>query len=287
NGSEYLKSFISHQTILKGGAIHFEMGARPNPKWGTASQDRLHTRKLAETVQKPYCRIAENYFFDRAKVTLGSETPGAKIYYTLDGSTPSKGSLLFRSPFQIDQTTVIRYFACREGLQPSSEVSSRLEKLEPIPLKVMTDYSRQPLAPGLQYKYFEEHIMKVDELDQLIPKKRGIVDGLSIAPRDQDALFAFIWEGLIRIPTDGVYTFYLSCNDGGVLYLDGQRFIDQDGPHTAVPMEKTVLLKAGIYRIGEKYFQMGGAFSNQVLWKGPGIRKGEIPATVLFHPVHP
>jgi hypothetical protein len=44
-----------------------------------------------------------------------------------------------------------------------------------------------------------------------------------------------------------------------------------------------VALKAGIYKIGEKYFQMGGGFSNTVSWKGPGIRKEVIPASVLFH----
>jgi len=48
-------------------------------------------------------------------------------------------------------------------------------------------------------------------------------------------------------------------------------------------MSKTVRLKKGTYKIGEKYFQMGGGFENTVSWKGPGIRKEVIPPEVLFH----
>jgi len=65
--------------------------------------------------------------------------------------------------------------------------------------------------------------------------------------------------------------------------MDGKRFIDKDGPGTATPSSRMVALKAGIYEIGEKYFQMGGGFSNTVSWKGPGIRKAVIPRSVLFH----
>ena len=125
--------------------------------------------------------------------------------------------------------------------------------------------------------------MYVDELDKLKPKKIGITPYFSIEERENDGLFAFAYSGFITIPKDGVYTFYLSTNDGGVLYMDGKRFIDADGPRTATPSSRTVALKAGTYRIGEKYFQMGGGFSNTVSWKGPGIRKEVIPASVLFH----
>ena len=39
----------------------------------------------------------------------------------------------------------------------------------------------------------------------------------------------------------------------------------------------------GKYKIGEKYFQMGGGFANTISWKGQGIMKELIPSSVLFH----
>lgn len=65
--------------------------------------------------------------------------------------------------------------------------------------------------------------------------------------------------------------------------MDGKRFIDADGPRTTTLSSRTVALKKGVFMIGEKYFQMGGGYSNTVSWKGPGIEKQLIPASVLFH----
>ena len=139
------------------------------------------------------------------------------------------------------------------------------------------------LKPGLKYKYYEEDVLYVDELEKFKPKKIGVTPNFSIEERENDGLFGFIYSGFIKIPKDGVYTFFLSTNDGGVLYMDGKRFIDKDGPGTATPLSRIVNLKAGTYKIGEKYFQMGGGFANTISWKGPGITKEVIPASVLFH----
>ena len=35
NGVEFNQTAISHQQILKGGVLHFVMGAQPNKNWGT------------------------------------------------------------------------------------------------------------------------------------------------------------------------------------------------------------------------------------------------------------
>ena len=36
NGSEYNKPWITHQDIIKGGALVFKMGAKPNKLWGNS-----------------------------------------------------------------------------------------------------------------------------------------------------------------------------------------------------------------------------------------------------------
>ncbi|RUT79094.1 GH92 family glycosyl hydrolase [Ancylomarina longa] len=40
NGQDYKKSFITHKDIVKGGTLTFEMGAKPNPDFGKAPEDR-------------------------------------------------------------------------------------------------------------------------------------------------------------------------------------------------------------------------------------------------------
>ena len=283
NGKKHTRSWISHRDIINEGELIFEMGDKPNYEWGTSPKDRPKTEKLVDAVSMPYCRIKENYFFDKATVEMGCDTKGAKIYYTLNGDEPTENSRLYTGPFTINRTTTIRFFAEKDGLMPSFPVTATIKKMKKIDYANLHNYEGIELKPGLKYKYYEEHVLYVDELDKFKPKKTGITPNFSIADRDNNGLFAFIYDGYISIPRDGVYTFYLLTNDGGVLYLDGKRFIEMDGPRTASPMSETIRLRKGVYKIGEKYFQMGGGFENTVSWKGPGIRKEVIPPDVLFH----
>jgi len=48
-------------------------------------------------------------------------------------------------------------------------------------------------------------------------------------------------------------------------------------------MTRTISLRTGLYSIKQKYFQIGGGLFDQVDWEGPGIKRQEIPAGVLFH----
>ena len=283
NGKAYTKSWFSHQAIVDGGKLVFQMADKPNFDWGTSITDRPTTKEFVATVTMPYYKIKENYFFDKATITLGSETGGAKVYYTTDGSEPTKRSKLYTKPFEINKTTEIKFFAAKDGLLTTTVVAAKIEKLKKIEITYFKNYGGIPLKPGLKYKYYEEDVLYVDELEKFTPKKIGVTPNFSIEERDNDGLFGFIYSGYIKIPKDGVYTFFLSTNDGGVLYMDGRRFIDKDGPGTSTPLSRTVNLKAGTYKTGEKYFQMGGGFSNTISWKGPGIKKEVIPPSVLFH----
>lgn len=54
------------------------------------------------------------------QVSLSLDTPGAQVYYTLDGSAPSAESgTPYRQPFTIDSTTTIKALGIRRGWQNS------------------------------------------------------------------------------------------------------------------------------------------------------------------------
>ncbi len=57
-------------------------------------------------------------------VTLQSATPGAAIYYTLDGSTPTTASTLYQAPFLVDSSLTVKALATASGDAPST-VSSQ------------------------------------------------------------------------------------------------------------------------------------------------------------------
>lgn len=80
-------------------------------------------------------------FSDQLTVTL-SATPAVPVYYTLDGSTPSKSSTVYSQPITLTSTTTLRtYTVTDEGAE--KEQSFKYEKrevIEPINGQLNTEY---------------------------------------------------------------------------------------------------------------------------------------------------
>ena len=270
NGNSYTKSWFDHSVITKGGELVFEMGENPNQDWGKLKDDRPTTQKFLPAVEMPYIITNDNQFISIAKVKLKCDTKGSKIYYTIDGSEPTENSLLYSTQIQFENTTEIKFAAYKDDLLPSLTVSEKLSKLK---FESFHNYEGLKFKSGLKYKYYEASVMFVDELKDYKPVSKGIISNFNIEKRRRDSYFGFEYDGYIKIYKEGKYTFYRKSNDGSILFLDDKEF----------PSGHTVALKKGIYKISEKYFQMGARYWNNVIWEGPGIPKEEIPSTVLFH----
>lgn len=65
----------------------------------------------AKYVAAPDISVAERFSGPSTIVTMTCDTPGASIYYTLDGTDPSADSLLYEDSFVINDTVTIRAFA--------------------------------------------------------------------------------------------------------------------------------------------------------------------------------
>lgn len=66
-------------------------------------------------------------------LTLASSTPGASIYFTIDGSNPTTASTLFVAPILISQSEVIHAIAVSPGFQNSPIVIGAFTITIPIP----------------------------------------------------------------------------------------------------------------------------------------------------------
>lgn len=73
---------------------------------------------------------------------------------------------------------------------------------------------------------------------------------------DRFEWFGVVYEGKIKAPQTGTYIFQITSDDGSVLYINGQKVVDNDKVHAPKTVTGVVNLNEGqIYDIKVKYFQ--------------------------------
>lgn len=79
-----------------------------------------------DTVSAPIISPNGGDFVSSVTITIASATPGASIYYTLDGSQPSASSTLYTGPFSLEKvgTTAIKAVAVKNGFKNSAVTTS-------------------------------------------------------------------------------------------------------------------------------------------------------------------
>lgn len=130
NGRPYRKSFITHKQLLAGGQLVFEMGARPNQKWGTGAGDAPVSQITdLRIVPVPVIKAASKTFKDRLEVSCETIVNDSKVYYTTDGVEPDRRARFFTTPFFIDRTTTVKAAAIDSRGQRSLTAAATYHKI--------------------------------------------------------------------------------------------------------------------------------------------------------------
>ena len=135
---------------------------------------------------------------------------------------------------------------------------------------------------GLNYAYYEGTGWSVlPNFTALVAAKTGTVTSFDLSPRTRDDNFAFRYTGYVQVPTDGVYTFYTTSDDGSQLFIGSTLVVNNDGLHSAAEQSGSIGLRAGVHAITATFFERTGQEVLNVSYAGPGISKQLIPATAL------
>lgn len=245
-------------TVIKAAAF------RMNEKSSTATLKLVRAEVIA-----PHISPANQFFNKSIDVKLITYTNEADIYYTLDGNEPTESSQKYEGSLVINQSTILRTKAFKEGYSESKVAS--------------TNYQSLIMKKGVQYKYYENRSgnkwEKLPDFLLLEPLAEGTISKFSYDEiENSETYFGLVLHGLINSSHKGEYIFYTGSNDGSKLLIDHKVVVSNDGNHGYTEKSGKIYLEKGEHLIEVRYYQAGGGKHLKVFWEEPGIEKQEINA---------
>lgn len=225
---------------------------------------------------EPEVKAESEIFTDQLTVSFKTEIPGAVIRYTVDGTEPTKASFVASTPIIINNTAAIKA-KCFIGDNPvSASSSARFEKVVPAPAKKL-----QGLKAGLRYSIYEGKWTQLPDFSKLKPVSSGTTTGFDISAKKGKEEYGYVFDGVIDIPADGIYTFYISSDDGSRLLIDNTT-IDNDGLHGMVEKSASLALAKGYHFIKVLFFESSGGDDLDIQWKVPAMVRSPLAGAVLY-----
>ena len=137
---------------------------------------------------------------------------------------------------------------------------------------------------GLQGTYYDNN----DFTNQVLQRIDPTVNfnwGTGAPPGMGGDTWSAVWEGRVRVPRDGYYTFFTTADNGVKLWVNGRLMVDNptafdDGEDTGF-----VELFAGQFHdIRIEFIESTLGARMQLRWAGPGIDKAIVASQYLFPP---
>jgi len=226
----------------------------------------------------PEIKAESSVFINQVSFEITTDIKNGSVYFTADGSEPSVNSKLAKGKMTLNATgnLIVRARTYVNGKPMTGIAVSEFKQQDPMAAAYES-------KPGLKFRYYEGIWENLPDFSKLAPQKTGTVENFALGEKMRNEDFAFVFDGFINIIETGVYTFYLSSNDGSRLILDDQKMLDNDGKHTMEEKSLSIALSSGLHKISVQYFQSGGGDGLTLTWKALGKDKTTIDKSLLSH----
>ncbi|CAL2083801.1 Glycosyl hydrolase family 92 [Tenacibaculum sp. 190524A05c] len=144
NGDSLNRTYITHEEIMNGGTLVFEM-TNTLSDWGT-KEDELPITKIDEhvIVPAPFIEKGDVAFKGNTEVVLSNVEKDVSTYYSLNGNTFQE----YKSPFTIEEKSILQVYS-QKGEIKSSVITTDFYKIDPnIKIELKTKYANQYNAGG-------------------------------------------------------------------------------------------------------------------------------------------
>lgn len=216
-------------------------------------------------------------FLDKAIITLNPPLKGMDIYYTTDGSVPSKKSKKYTAPLEFTETITLNTIAFRGDIASDTRAAS-IEKqsyLEPVTITP---------KKGLIKRWVGVKKFKV--VDAIVlPKKASFtsVAAINLENYDVVAQLSMVFKGYFYAEEEGLFEFATKSDDGSLLYIGDQLVVDNGGNHSAIEKNGMVALKKGWHPLTVIFHEATGGGQLTVWYTAPNGEKKVLKGNTIAH----
>jgi hypothetical protein len=132
--------FISHNEIMNGGKLTFSNS--PKPINYQLPQMSIYAQELLTT---PIINCTQQLFTDSTKIEIKSLEKNGTIYYSINDSNQFS---IYKEPFYVKQSSIIRTYLQKEELKSSIGISSIHKKPNSWKISIINPYNSQYTAGG-------------------------------------------------------------------------------------------------------------------------------------------
>lgn len=244
----------------------------------TQQFDRMDALKINYRLPDLPGLLNEYVFTDEAKLNIVKPLPSLTIRYTINGLPPTNSSPELPSPLIIKNNEIVKVASFTQAGVRGDVYSLNYTQQQMLgPVKIA------PPKPGLQCTYYKAYFKETALMHNAKVDSTFISDKIEVPPTVKAPSFGISYQGYIDVPADGIYSFYLTCDDGGVLRIGNNVTVNNDGNHSAQERSGQAALKMGAHPFALDFIEGGGGFTLKLKYSVNGSEPKEIPQSWLKH----
>lgn len=222
--------------------------------------------------------VTENVFTDSDTLSIKAPMAGMQIRYTTDGSLPMATSAQLGSALIITKPQTLKVAAFNATGSRGDIYTLNYKKQDYAPAA-----DAKATVPGLAANYYKAFFKQTSLISKAKVDSTFTINAITVPATVKAPSFAITYRGYIDVPAEGVYTFYLNCDDGGILKIADRMVVDNDGNHSAIEKNGQVALRKGLQPFALDFIEGGGGFALKLRYSINGSAPAELPSAWFKH----
>lgn len=221
----------------------------------------------------------ESVFVDEAFFDVKNPLEDMQVHYTSDGSIPNRNSPVLASAVRVTKPVQLKFAL----FSPSgSKGDIYTVNYRQVPMAKGLKVNAKAKNPGLLCRFYGGQVKGTSYIKEQ-PDREQATTGVTVPKDFVTPAFSLKYSGYIKVPQTGIYTFYLTCDDGGVLGIGGEVVVDNDGLHSAIEKSGQAALGKGSHPFALSFVEGGGGFTLRLQYSFNGSEPQDIPGSWFHH----